>query len=223
MVNQSSPDDMDNNVLSESIDVQSISSPMVDIDNLSSGINTKLLTKSRKTNLRAAKRLELMVATDKRSERLELMGTKPKTQLTVERKLKFIRWFKRYWPNTTMAANKVGVTRRTILDHMQIDPVFNEKVQEVIDSKIDSTEGDVAKFAKYSRNFMDRIALLRKNRPEDWDPARRLVIQHERTRMTPDSARSRLDAVSNAIDAEVVQAQFPPEELKAGEPGSPPD
>ena len=151
--------------------------------------------------------------------RFELMGVKQPDPLTISKKKRFLGWFRKLWPNMTQAAYKVGVSRRSIVKHMDLDPVFGERVQEIIDLHVDATEANVVKFAKQPKNFMDRMAVLRHARPEEWDPARKLIVQHERFQMTPDSARSRLTMVNGAIDAEVVQAQFPPEELKQLEGG----
>lgn len=144
---------------------------------------------------------------------MELMGAGPRIQFTVEKKIKFIRYFRRLWPNVTLAAAKAGVTRKCVYNHMEADPVFCEKVQEIIDAHVDQTEATVVKFSKKPKNFMDRMAVLRRNRPEEWDPARKLIVKHERGALTPDRARERLDMVAGAIDAEVVQAQYPPEDV----------
>ncbi len=128
-----------------------------------------------------------------------------------QEKLIFLSEFEKCWPNMTVAAKKAGVCRRTVVRHITIDRVFAERVQDIIDLHVDNVESTMLEFSKLPKNYMDRITIARGYRPDMWDPAKRVIVQHESNLISTDSAKTKLGGLGDIIDGEVVNSQFDPD------------
>jgi hypothetical protein len=138
---------------------------------------------------------------------------------TSEKKLKFLEVLSTCWPNVTKAARTIGVSRKTVVSHLQIDVKFAECFQEIVDEKMDEVEGHMMRHAKSPKQYMDRITLLRANRPQIYDPAKRLIIERGGERETADQAKARMVRVQDAVDTDVVSAQLPESSTDTSTPG----
>ena len=107
------------------------------------------------------------------------------------------------WPNVTAICEKVGITRGTFSNHIKLDPLFAQHVQELKDALCDNVEADMAGYAKEQRNYLDRITILRAHRPEVYDPAKKVIMQHERKHDERETTE-RLAQTRNFVDAEIV-------------------
>ena|SRR3990167_6890853 len=72
------------------------------------------------------------------------------------------------------AAESVGICRRTLDWHLQLDEGFANDVQQVREMECDSLELRVLQEGK-KKSFMDRIAWLRAHRPQKWGDRKSVV------------------------------------------------
>lgn len=107
------------------------------------------------------------------------------------------------WPNVTKICDKIGITRVTFSNHLKFDPLFAQHVQELKDALCDNVEADMAGYAKEKANYLDRITILRAHRPDVYDPAKKVIMQHQRQQDENATAR-RLAETRNFVDAEIV-------------------
>lgn len=115
------------------------------------------------------------------------------------------------WPNVMEICKKVGISRATFSNHLLIDPLFAQHIQELKDTLCDNVEADMAGYAKEKANYLDRITILRAHRPEVYDPAKKVIMQHARAQQDEDATARRLAETRNFVDAELVQpAQIDP-------------
>ena len=120
-------------------------------------------------------------------------------------KLLFLSALKESWPHVTEACNKIGISRSTYKNHYNTDRLFKNLVDQVAEDHTDQVERvsvDLAKTNKFA--IIDRMATLRANRPDKYDPARVVKIEHQSGIDEP-TARKRFDKLKDVIDAEIVR------------------
>ena len=94
------------------------------------------------------------------------------------------------------AMESLGFSPSTVYRAMKADPAFKQAIREARVTMSDSLEGHMFVNAKQPKHFMDRIAWLRANGGEKWNP--RAVVEHKK------EAEGRLAALGKVIEAEVV-------------------
>lgn len=92
---------------------------------------------------------------------------------TIAMKEKVLEYLKQEF-HLSNAAKFVGIARRTLELHLQLDEEFARRVDEIRDSECDSLEVRVLEEGK-KKSFMDRIAWLRAHRPEKWGDRKSVV------------------------------------------------
>ena len=151
---------------------------------------------------------------------LEAKGGYSLSGFTAAKKTAFIRLGREgMWPNVMEICKKVGISRATFSNHLLIDPLFAQHVQELKDTLCDNVEADMAGYAKEKANYLDRITILRAHRPEVYDPAKKVIMQHSRNQQDEDATSRRLAETRNFVDAELVK----PEQLPPAPPATPAD
>lgn len=121
-----------------------------------------------------------------------------------QRKRRFLRFAKRFWPNVNLCCAAAGISDSTFYSHRKNDPIFALKVAEVDRSITDRIEGVMADEAVKPASFLDRMAYLRAHRPELYNPARKIIV--EGYKMSEQDAIKRSSILGDAIDATIVNA-----------------
>ena len=121
-----------------------------------------------------------------------------------QKKRRFLRMAKRFWPNVTLCCAACGISDSTFYTHRKIDPIFAHKVAEIDRGTTDNIEGVLAEQATKPESFLDRMAYLRAHRPELYNPAK--VVKIEGYKMTQSERGERLAGLEGAIDAQIVSA-----------------
>lgn len=127
-----------------------------------------------------------------------------------KKKQNFCRLAETMWPNVTAICKKIGIDRNTFTNHYLVDPLFKQHIDAFKEALCDNVEADMVGYAKEKANYLDRITILRAHRPEVYDPAKKVIMQHQRTHDEDATAR-RLADTRKFVDAEIVQPeQIPP-------------
>lgn len=103
------------------------------------------------------------------------------------------------YPKQSTIASAVGVYSRTFGYHLQNDPRFKEEWKEVVDMIEDMLVDPMYENGRKPSGYMDRITLLRKLKPEVWNPDRKIQIQTDNA-----PTKKIFDEFSSIIDAEIV-------------------
>lgn len=120
----------------------------------------------------------------------------------------FLKYLSTLYPNIWKACALVGVHKSTVMAHMQKDLVFAQACADIADRVMDEVEGHMQTFAATPKGFLDRIAILKANRPEKWDQARKIEMTHKRAgedQAGVDARRSVLTRIV-AEDTDVIEA-----------------
>lgn len=125
--------------------------------------------------------------------------------LPADKKVLFLEFFRRFWPNVTRACLMSGLSYKTYKQHLELDTKFKQACEDIKREVLDELEGLGTQFAKSPKGFMHWIAILKAHRPERWSPDQRIVIQHE---LAPEQVRIKRDNLAQVIaqDAEVIEA-----------------
>lgn len=145
-------------------------------------------------------------------------GVGQRLSFTPAQKVLFLIEFKKTWPNISRAAKEVGVCRWTVTNHVKIDVKFSEAMAEIHAEMYDETLSNFQRHGENPKNFLDRMAVARAVFPTQFDPAKKVIMTHQPAQMSPDSARERLGGIGEIVDADVVQAQFAPDDLNLSTP-----
>lgn len=121
-----------------------------------------------------------------------------------QKKRRFLRIAKTYWPNVTLCCAMSGIHPSSYYLHLKTDKIFYLKVQQIDQGTTDRIEGVMAKAAVDPKSFLDRMAYLRAHRPELYNPAK--VVKIEGYKMTQSERGERLAGLEGAIDAQIVSA-----------------
>ncbi len=110
------------------------------------------------------------------------------------------------YPNIWKACALAGVHKQTVLKRMEIDPEFAQACADIADQAMDQVEGYMATFAATPKGFLDRIAILKANRPEKWNPTSRVEISHRRE--DPGQIEARRAVLTRIVseDADVIES-----------------
>lgn len=123
-----------------------------------------------------------------------------------KRKTEFLKHLKDLWPNVSAACKLVGISKLTYRNHLNADQRFAIMVDEIAEDHTDQVEAFQSTLAKTNKfAFMDRAMTLRANRPDKFDPARKIVVESNSSRIDEPTARARMVKLKDVIDAEVVQ------------------
>jgi hypothetical protein len=141
----------------------------------------------------------------------------PDSAFSVSKKLAFLKAYAEHFPNLWKSAQQAKTTTGSVRSHLKIDGAFRKAFEDVMEEMRGRTLDRFDSMGNNERNFMDRIVVAKTMFPETFDPAKRVILEHA-TPSTPDEARARLMNVSDAIDADVVSAQFEPKHLNPGTP-----
>ena len=120
-----------------------------------------------------------------------------------QRKRRFLRIAKRFWPNVTRCCALAGISDSTFYSHFNQDKVFAHKIKEIDRGTTDEIEGVLASEARNPKSFLHTISYLRAHRPELYDRAKTIKI--EGYKMSDKDRTQRTQMLENAIDAQVVQ------------------
>jgi hypothetical protein len=129
---------------------------------------------------------------------------KRKKRFDWQRKRRFLRIAKTYWPNVTLCCAMAGIHPSSYYLHLKQDPIFYAKVKQIDQGTTDRIEGVMASEAINPKSFLDRMAYLRAHRPELYNPAK--VVKIEGYKMTQSERGERLAGLEGAIDAQIVSA-----------------
>lgn len=99
--------------------------------------------------------------------------------------------------NIANAAKVVGICRRTLDWHIQLDEEFSRQIEDIRQAECDNIEVRVLQEAK-KKSFMDRMAWLRAHRPEKWGERKNVV--HSFDKVALESLHKR----SEVVDIEAV-------------------
>lgn len=134
------------------------------------------------------------------------------------KKVKFLETYRKTFPNMAKAAEIIGTQVLTIKRHLLVDIKFHKEFEHLMAEMREKTLQRFDDMGANPKCFMDRIALAKVMFPETFDKDKRVILAHE-SATNPEVSKRRFDAMNEAIDADVVQAQFSPlelEERKAG-------
>lgn len=129
-------------------------------------------------------------------------GYSPIPVFTIAKKLEVLNRLSEVWPNVSLACRLSGVSRQTFSNHMAIDKVLRECVEEFENRFVDDTEGVRFRLAQTTAGALDRMAVLNAYRRERYNPKTEIEIKHS---MTPSEARESFRRMESAVDAEVVE------------------
>jgi len=130
----------------------------------------------------------------------------PDKTMTLEKQA-ILKWFDEFYPNLTKALLAAGINRRSFYEWQAIDEEFKAGIEEIRQRKADAVEDTNYKLAvkESSGTFMDRIAYLKKNRPE-WNLDNKISVSHT---MTIEDSRNRLSKLANVIDVDLIKQSHP--------------
>lgn len=121
-----------------------------------------------------------------------------------QKKRRFLRIAKTYWPNVTLCCAMAGIHPSSYYLHLKQDPIFYAKVKQIDQGTTDRIEGVMASEAINPKSFLDRMAYLRAHRPELYNPAK--IVKIEGYKMSQSERGERLAGLEGAIDAQIVSA-----------------
>lgn len=138
------------------------------------------------------------------------------------KKVAFLAAYEKSWPNMQVVLDQMDIDRETIKSHMAIDQLFAKAIQRIIDLHVDKVEGSMYKHSRGAKNHMDRFGILRAFRGNQWDPAKKLIIETPGSqRFTPENAKKRMGELGEIIDVEAVEAQYDPKEVESPKVSNP--
>lgn len=73
------------------------------------------------------------------------------------------------------AAKSVGISKKLVYEHMEIDPKFASDYLELKNEWLDNHEMNISEFGK--KNFVASLAILKANRPDKW--REKTTVQHQ--------------------------------------------
>lgn len=130
-----------------------------------------------------------------------MLYTRSLNGFNIERKKKFLELAEKHWPNISLICDVVGISKKNYEFHRHYDPVFNERCEQLYESRTDAIEAALAKFALEKSNFMDRMAWLRAHRGEKYNEKKMLQVDIS---LSPERAEAKKEMLSRAIDTSVV-------------------
>lgn len=138
-------------------------------------------------------------------------GASPFIGFSPSKKKLFIEKFPKFWPNVSKCLKAInGCAPMTYRRHINVDPLFSELIENINRENVDDLKNNMVKFSKRPKNFMDRMAVGRLYAPEEFDPARRLIVENRKSVDTR-AIQSRLTNIESCVDAELVPfAALPP-------------
>ena len=133
----------------------------------------------------------------------QVMGLdRHKKRFDWQRKRRFLRIAKIYWPNVTLCCAMAGIHPSSYYLHLKIDKIFYQKVQQIDQGTTDRIEGVMASEAINPKSFLDRMAYLRAHRPELYNPARKIIV--EGYKMSAEESAKRSAILGEAVEAQIV-------------------
>lgn len=106
-----------------------------------------------------------------------------------------------WWPNISKVCAMIGISKETFRNHYTADESFRQCVDEMRDRVIDHIEHRRMIVADTNAGSFDRMCVLNAYRAETYNPKVKIEVEHT---LTVEEGRKRLDALSGAIDTEVV-------------------
>jgi hypothetical protein len=119
-----------------------------------------------------------------------------------DKKSELLRALELNWPNIARSCHDIGISTQTYYNHLAIDQAFASAVNELKEIMICRIEQMRMKVADTPSGSFDRMCVLNAYRREIYNPKVQIEVQHT---MTVDEGRRRLDALSHAVDAEVIE------------------
>ena len=130
-----------------------------------------------------------------------------------EKKQRFLKLAKKFWPNVSKCCRAVGISNQTYYNHLNKDSKFLAEVMQIKSEKLDHLEEVAMKSGSTRKGFLDRAMVLRAHRPELYDRARKVIV--EGGLMSNDEARKRLGVARKFVDAEIVGEALTKQDRKA--------
>lgn len=87
------------------------------------------------------------------------------------------------WPNLQAIADAMGLTVRTITNHLKIDDRLREQWQEVIEIIENRLVDTMVTNGQKPNGYMDRITWLRAHNPGKWNPEYRLQVNSDDSKL----------------------------------------
>jgi hypothetical protein len=140
-------------------------------------------------------------------------GCSPLSKFNAAKKLQFLNYLCDYWPDLSLCARKVGISIQTVRNHMAIDTVLADCVEEFRSKFIDGVHATRIRVALKDSGAFDRMTVLNAHMSELYNPKIKVEVEHT---MNPEVARRRNEQVNQVIDAEVIETVRRAKKLKTG-------
>lgn len=136
-------------------------------------------------------------------------GSGPLSLYTAKKKLQTLLFLMKRW-NLSAAARSVGLTRQTLMNHLSIDDVFRECVENIRECFVDDIDEVRFNVASKASGSFDRMCVLNAYRRSTYNPKVQIEVEHTLTGQTD----KRDKAIVGAIDAEVIETVSRAKRLK---------
>jgi hypothetical protein len=104
--------------------------------------------------------------------------TKTGTPFGVETKKRVIEMMKEEG-SISILCQKLGVSTRSVYDHLQIDEAFRRDYALAIQDNCSTLEGTMFKNGQRPQGYMDRITYLRRWKPNEWTPKTQITVSQD--------------------------------------------
>jgi hypothetical protein len=118
-----------------------------------------------------------------------------------DKKSELLKALEECWPGIGDACHAIGISTQTYYNHLAIDEAFRNAVNELKERMIGRIERMRMAVAQTPMGSFDRMCVLNAYRREIYNPKVQIEVEHK---ITADEGRRRLDALSHAVDVEIV-------------------
>lgn len=140
-------------------------------------------------------------------------GFSPLSVFSAVKKLQALNLLYDWYPDISKVCSMIGITRQTFTNHLAVDQVFRECVEEIKHRVIDRIHLVRMHVASTPAGSFDRMCVLNAHMPELYNPKTVIQIEHS---MSAEQASKRDSRISDIIDAEVVETVRKAKKLKTG-------